>query len=52
MARRLGCGVHLTGVEPDLRSLLELAGVAHLMCECPERVDAMRTPAEFGAELR
>jgi anti-anti-sigma regulatory factor len=51
-ARRLGCDVHLTGVDPDLRSLLDVAGVADLMCGCPAPVDPVRAPTEFGAELR
>jgi hypothetical protein len=50
-ARRLGCDVHLTGVGPDLRSLLDVAGVADLMFECPAR-NPVRNPAEFGADLR
>jgi anti-anti-sigma regulatory factor len=55
VARRLGCDVHLTGVDPDLRSLLDVAGVADLMCECPARNpvrNPARKPAEFGADLR
>jgi hypothetical protein len=51
VARRLGCDVHLTGVDPDLRSLLDVAGVVELMCECPAR-NPVRNPAEFGADLR
>jgi glycerophosphoryl diester phosphodiesterase len=50
-ARRLGCDVHLTGVDPDLRSLLDVAGVAGLMCDCPAGRRA-RNPAEFAADLR
>jgi hypothetical protein len=50
-ARRLGCDVHLTGVDPDLRSLLDVAGVADLMFECPAH-NPVRNPAEFGADLR
>lgn len=34
-ARRLGCGVHLTGTDPELRSLLDLAGVDDVLGECP-----------------
>jgi anti-anti-sigma regulatory factor len=48
VARRLGCGVHLTGVDPELRSLFELAGVAEMMCECTPAVGAVRPPTEFG----
>lgn len=34
-ARRLGCGVHLTGTGPDLRELIRLAGVDDVLWECP-----------------
>lgn len=51
VARRLGCRVHLTGVDPDLRSLLDLAGVADLLCECPpDERDLI--PDDTGADLR
>lgn len=32
-AHRLGCRVQLLDVEPDLRDLLELAGVDHLLLD-------------------
>jgi anti-anti-sigma regulatory factor len=34
-ARRLGCRAHLVGADPDLRALLDLAGVSDVLCECP-----------------
>jgi hypothetical protein len=34
-ARRLGCRAHLVGADPDLHSLLELAGVADVLFACP-----------------
>lgn len=34
-ARRLGCRVHLTDVDPALRAALELTGVDELIDECP-----------------
>lgn len=34
-ARRLGCRVHLTDVDPALRATLELTGVEELIVECP-----------------
>ena len=34
-ARRLGCRAHLVGADPDLHSLLDLAGVADVLCACP-----------------
>jgi hypothetical protein len=34
-ARRLGCSAHLVGADADLRALLELAGVADVLGECP-----------------
>ncbi len=38
-ARRLGCRVHLSGVSPELRSLIELAGVDHVLLDPDERTD-------------
>ena len=49
VARRLGCGVHLTGADADLRSLLDLAGVGDLLCGC--EADAS-VPDGTGADLR
>jgi anti-anti-sigma regulatory factor len=34
-ARKVGCRVHLAGSDPELRSLLELAGVDDVLGECP-----------------
>jgi hypothetical protein len=34
-ARRLGCRAHLVGADADLHALLELAGVADVLGECP-----------------
>ncbi|HYN32923.1 MAG TPA: hypothetical protein VES40_09875 [Ilumatobacteraceae bacterium] len=50
-ARRLGCDVHLTGVDPDLRALLDLAGVADLICGCPAG-EAVHHPDDSGVDLR
>ena len=38
-ARRLGCRVHLRGVSPELRSLIELAGVDDVLLDPEERTD-------------
>ena len=34
-ARRLGCRIHLTDAEPELRDLLDLAGMADVLTDCP-----------------
>jgi hypothetical protein len=34
-ARRLGCRAHLVDADADLRALLDLAGVADVLCQCP-----------------
>jgi hypothetical protein len=34
-ARRLGCRAHLVGADADLHALLDLAGVADVLGECP-----------------
>lgn len=34
-ARRLGCTVHLADVDPDLRALIDLAGVDDVLGWCP-----------------
>lgn len=34
-ARRLGCTVHLAGAGPELRGLLQLAGVDMILPDCP-----------------
>jgi hypothetical protein len=33
--RKLGCGIHLVDIDPELKELLELAGVADVLGECP-----------------
>lgn len=48
-ARRLGCGIHLTGADGDLRSLLELAGVGDVLRECPAE---SRDRARAAGDLR
>ncbi len=35
VARELGCRVHLVGTDPELRSLLDLAGLDDVLAECP-----------------
>jgi len=35
VARGLGCRVHLVGTDPELRSLLDLAGLDDVLAECP-----------------
>ena len=34
-ARRLGCRIHLADADPDLRALIELAGVDDVLGWCP-----------------
>ncbi len=54
-ARRLGCRAHLVGADPDLHSLLELAGVADVLCACPtvDEVGSIRRDLSVGeADLR
>ena len=34
-ARRLGCRAHLVDADDDLRALLDLAGVADVLGDCP-----------------
>lgn len=34
-ARRLGCRLHLTDTDPELRALLDLAGLDDVLRECP-----------------
>jgi hypothetical protein len=34
-ARRLGCRAHLVDADADLRALLDLAGVADVLGQCP-----------------
>ena len=35
VARGLGCRVHLVATDPELRSLLDLAGLDDVLGECP-----------------
>lgn len=54
-ARRLGCRAHLVGADADLHSLLELAGVADVLCACPTADPAGRPnsdPSGAGTDLR
>jgi anti-anti-sigma regulatory factor len=50
-ARRLGCRVHLTGTDPELRELLDLAGVGDVLGECPAD-DRPPDPTPPGGDLR
>lgn len=34
-ARRLGCRIHLTYADPELRALIDLAGVDDVLGRCP-----------------
>jgi ABC-type transporter Mla MlaB component len=34
-ARRCGCSVHLSGADPRLRELIDLAGVDDVLVSCP-----------------
>jgi len=34
-ARRLGCRIHLADADPELRSLIELAGIDDVLGWCP-----------------
>ena len=46
-ARRLGCRAHLVGADAELHALLELAGVADVLCDCPAaRNPPDQTPTE------
>jgi hypothetical protein len=48
-ARRLGCRAHLVGADAELHALLELAGVADVLCDCPAaRNPPDPTPMEGG----
>jgi hypothetical protein len=50
-ARRLGCRAYLVGADPDLHALLELAGVADVLCACPTVDPPGRgTPDHSGLE--
>lgn len=35
VARRLGCRIHLADADPDLRALIDLAGVDDVLGWCP-----------------
>lgn len=39
-AKRLGCRVHLSGVSPELRSLIELAGMDGVLLD-PDHADSL-----------
>jgi hypothetical protein len=49
-ARRLGCRAHLVDADADLRALLDLAGVADVLCECP--ASEPTSPAVSGSGRR
>ncbi len=49
-ARRLGCRAHLVGADADLHALLDLAGVADVLGECPAAPPA--GPAVSGDRQR
>ncbi len=36
-ARRLGCLIHLVDADPELRALIDLAGVDDVLGSCPAR---------------
>lgn len=44
-ARRVGCRIHLDGAGPELRALLDLAGVGDVLVDCPT---ARRPAPRFG----
>lgn len=50
-ARRLGCCAHLVGADDELWSLLDLAGVADVLCSCPADAPPATRPLT-GADLR
>ena len=43
-ADRLGCRIHLTGADPDLRALLDLAGVDDILGRCPAEASSSPRP--------
>ena len=47
-ARRLGCSVHLDGADADLRALLDLAGIADVLPECPASSNGSPGRPEHG----
>ena len=42
-ARRLGCGIHLTGAGAELIALLDRAGVRDVIVACPADTTSTRT---------
>jgi hypothetical protein len=50
-ARRLDCRIHLAGAGPDLRALLDVAGVGEVLGKCPA-VDQPHCPSEIREDLR
>ena len=46
-ANRLGCRVQLLDVEPDLRDLLEVAGVDHLLLDAQPSSNRTTDPGDL-----